>query len=84
MGLVVMHMVTSNLNGFFNSLVYGCNDSLYSQLALHCCCKQNTPNDTDGKFEVQMDEVKGGGKVAVIAEAEVTHRPEQGRTMKPI
>lgn len=84
MGLVVMHMVTSNLNGFFNSLVYGCNDSLYGQLALHCCGKQNTQNDTDGKFEVQMDEVKGGGQVAVIAEAEVTHRPDQGRTMKPI
>ena len=99
MGLFVMHMVTNNLNGFFNSLVYGCNDSLYNKLALYCCGKENaqspkqSEDENDGKFEVQVDEMsqqEGDNKhqVAVIAEAEVTHKPDQsrasGRTMNTI
>jgi len=68
LGLFVMHMITSNLNGFFNSIVYGNNTTFRSDVKRYCCGwmgskdpSQETSKDADKEldhgFSPQEDEV---------------------------
>jgi len=57
MGLTVMHLVTSNMNGLLNALVYGFNESLYNQLARHCCGRKSMEDLGENAVEMPMDEM---------------------------
>ena len=68
-GLFYCHMILSNLNGLFNAMAYGFNDSLTEDLKDICCCRRRrrevenkdaecneTSKDSSTQHTIQMQE----------------------------